>query len=68
MARLETDWASDVIPGFDVLRWKQENQARIRRETEGMTREQVHERLRQVVEEDKLWRAEYAKSTEVADG
>jgi len=61
MAKLETDWASDVIPGFDVLKWKQENQARIRRETEGMTREQVRERLRQAVEEDKLWRAGYVK-------
>ena len=30
-----------VIPGFDVLKWKQETQERIYRETEGMTREEV---------------------------
>ena len=64
MLKLETDWASDIIPDFDVLKWKQENQARIRRETEGMTDEQIRERRRQIVEEDKLWRAGYAKSAD----
>ena len=53
-----------VIPGFDVLKWKQENQARIRRETEGMTDGQIRERRRQAVEEDIRWKAEYAKSAE----
>ena len=67
MMKLETDWTSDVIPGFDVLQWKQENQARILRETEGMTREQIRERLRQAVERADKRRAEYAKSAESAD-
>jgi len=30
-----------VIPGFDVLKWKQETQAEILRETEGMTQEEI---------------------------
>jgi len=64
MTKIDTDWASDIIPGFDVLQWKQENQARIRRETEGMTREQIREHLRQAVEEDICWRAEHVKSAE----
>jgi len=64
MSKLETNLASDIIPDFDVLKWKQENQARIRRETEGMTDEQIRERRRQIVEEDKLWRAGYAKSAD----
>ena len=68
MKKLETNWASEIIPDFDVLKWKRENQARIRRETEGMTDEQIRERRRQAVEEDIRWRAEYAKPTEVADG
>ena len=64
MSKLETNLASDIIPDFDVLKWKQENQARIRRETEGMTDEQIRERRRRAVEEDKLWRAGYAKSAD----
>ena len=64
MLKHETNWTSDIIPGFDVLKWKQENQSRIRRETEGMTDEQIRERRRRAVEEDKLWRAEYAKSAD----
>lgn len=62
--KLKTDWQQDIIPDFDVLKWKQENQARIRRETEGMTREQIRERLRLSVEEDICYRAKRAKSTE----
>ena len=31
----------DVIPDFDVLKWKAETQARILRETAGMTDEEV---------------------------
>ena len=41
----------DPIPGFDVLKWKQENQARIRRETEGMTDTEVREYFRKGSEE-----------------
>ena len=64
MTKHDTYWYPDAIPGFDVLKWKEENQARIRRETEGMTDEQIRERRRQVVEQDKRWRAERAKSAE----
>ena len=64
MTKLETDWAAEIIPGFDVLKWKEENQARILRETEGMTDEQIRERLRQAVEQDIRWRAERAKLAE----
>ena len=40
----------EVIPGFDVLKWKQEAQAQILQETEGMTREEVREYIRQGAE------------------
>lgn len=40
----------EVIPGFDVLKWKQETQEKILRETEGMTREEVREYIRQGAE------------------
>ncbi len=39
-----------VIPGFDVLKWKQETQEKIYRETEGMTREEVREYIRKGAE------------------
>jgi len=55
------------IPGFDSLKWKQENQERILRETAGMTPEQRRERLRQSAEymrkeREQYW-AEQAEST-----
>ena len=50
MTKHEAYCYPDPIPGFDVLKWKQENQARIRRETEGMTDEQIIERFRQASE------------------
>ena len=68
MAKLETDWQQDIIPGFDVMKWKQENQARILRETEGMTREQIRERQRQAGERFDKRRAELAKSAETDNG
>ena len=58
MTKLETDWKHDIIPDFDVLKWKQENQARILHETEGMTREQIRERQRQAEERFDKRRAE----------
>ena len=61
MTKLETDWRQDIIPDFDVLKWKQENQARILRETEGMTREQIRERQRQAGERFDKRRAELAE-------
>jgi len=60
--KTESYWYPDPIPGFDVLKWKQENQARILRETEGMTREEIRERERQAVERAKQRRAALAKS------
>jgi hypothetical protein len=45
-----------VIPGFDVLKWKQETQAEILRETEGMTRTEVLAYFRQASEESSLRR------------
>lgn len=67
MTKLETNWYQDIIPDFDVLKWKRENQARILRETAGMTDEQVRERRRQAVERDKRCRAERAALAESAD-
>ena len=49
--KLETNWQQDIIPDFDVLKWKQETQAEILRETEGMTREEVREYFRKGSEE-----------------
>jgi hypothetical protein len=36
----------EIIPGFDVLKWKQETQERVYRETEGMTNKEVREYFR----------------------
>ena len=57
MTKLETDWKHDIIPDFDVLKWKQETQAEILRETKDMTREEVRAYFRQAVERDKQRRA-----------
>jgi len=57
----------EIIPGFDVLKWKQETQERIYRETEGMTGEEVRDYLRKGSErfEKKMarYRAEMKKGT-----
>ena len=65
--KTESYWYPDPIPGFDVLKWKQENQARILRETEGMTREEIRERERQAVERAIQRRAERAAKAPSAD-
>jgi len=52
------------IPGFDSLKWKQENQERILRETAGMTREAIRERFRQAAERAERRRAERTKLAE----
>ena len=49
------------IPGFDSKKWLRKRHAEMRRETEGMTDEQRREHLRQVVERDRVRRAERAK-------
>ena len=41
------DWYPEPIPGFDVMKWKQEMREQMRRETEGMTSEEFCEYLRQ---------------------
>ena len=51
------DWNHfSVIPDFDVLKWKEETQAEILRETEGMTREEVREYFRKGSEEFRMER------------
>jgi hypothetical protein len=60
MKNNETFW-QDVIPDFDVLKWKQETQAEILRETEGMTSAEVCEYFRQAAERAEKRRAERAK-------
>jgi hypothetical protein len=45
MTKLET-MNTDIIPGFDVLAWKEKIQAEILEETKGMTREQIREYFR----------------------
>ncbi len=44
----------DMIPYFDVLKWKAETQAAILRETEGMTREEIRAYFRRGSEESRL--------------
>jgi len=70
MTKLETFW-QDVIPDFDVLKWKQETQAEILRETKGMTDAEVREYFRKGSEEFqaemKRFRAERAKSVETGN-
>ena len=70
MTKLKTFW-QDVIPDFDVMKWKQETQAEILRETKDMTREEVREYFRRASEEfqaeGERYRAERAKSAETGD-
>jgi hypothetical protein len=54
------DWSRfQPIPGFDSLKWKRENQAKILRETEGMTKEEQRERERQASERMQKEREQY---------
>ena len=46
MTKLQTNCYPDIIPGLDPVEMKRKVQAEIRRETEGMTREQVREFFR----------------------
>jgi len=65
----ETFVWQDIIPDFDVLKWKQETQAEILRETKGMTDEQVCEYFRRASEEfqrdGEQYRAEWSKAVAV---
>jgi len=60
------DWDQyPVIPGFDPVKWKREVHDEIRRDTKGMTREEVREYYRRGAErfdeEIKRRRAELAE-------
>ena len=66
MTKLETTFTwPEPIPGFDPVQWKREVHAQFRRETEGMTDEEVREYFRRGAErfdeEMRLRRAELAK-------
>jgi hypothetical protein len=57
------DWSQiKPSPGFDSRKWLRKARAEIKRETEGMTDEQIFERHRQLIEEDIRMRAEQAKA------
>ena len=57
------DWSKfPIIPDFDLLKWKQETQAEILRETEGMTDAEVREYFRQAAARAEQRRAERAIS------
>jgi len=64
MTKLQTDWYPEIIPGLDPVEMKRKVQAEIRRETQGMTREEIREFYRKGSEEFqvemKLLRAEIA--------
>ena len=62
MTKLATNFEwPEPIPGWDMLKWKDETQAAILRETEGMTDEEVREYFRQAVERAESRRAEREK-------
>jgi len=41
MTQLQTDWWPEIIPGLDPVAMKRKVQAEIRRETKGMTPEEI---------------------------
>jgi hypothetical protein len=61
MTKLNTNWQQDIIPDFDVMKWKQETQAKILQETEGMTREEIRKYFRQASERAAIRRKELAE-------
>ena len=68
MTKLQTNWYPEIIPGLDPVEMKRKVQAEIRRETEGMTREEVREFYRRGSEEFqaemKRFRAELATESQ----
>jgi hypothetical protein len=57
------------IPGFDSQKWLRKRRAEIQRETEGMTREQIHERRQQATDRMRKEREQYwAEQAESASG
>ena len=68
MTKHETETIdTDIIPGFDVIKWKREVQKRIYQETKDMTTDEWLEYLRKgsekIREERKLRRAERASQS-----
>jgi hypothetical protein len=61
MTKLNTDWQQDIIPDFDVMKWKQETQAAILRETAGMSSEEICKYFRQASERAAIRRKELAE-------
>ena len=65
MTTLQTDWYPEIIPGLDPVAMKRKVQAEIRRETEGMTQEEVRAFYRResemFQEEMKRYRAELCR-------
>ena len=57
----------EPIPDFDLMKWKDETQAEILRETEGMTREEVREYLRQACVRAEHRRAKLAERKQATD-
>jgi len=55
---------SEIIPGFDVIKWKREIQAQIYEETKDMTSAEAIEYSRQAVLRGERRRAELAKKSE----
>ena len=68
MTKLQNDWYPEIIPGLDPVEMKRKVQAEIRRETEGMTREEIREFYRKGSEEFqaemKRFRAELATESQ----
>ncbi len=52
----------EPIPGWDMLKWKDETQAAILRETEGMTNKEVREYFQKAVERGEQRRKEFAEA------
>jgi hypothetical protein len=61
MTNLDTDWYPEIIPGFDALEWKDKVRAEIRRDTEGMTDEEICEYFRLAGERAALRRKAFAR-------
>ena len=62
MTKHEMMIPTEVFPGFSVLKWKAETQARIYEETKDMTTEEWLEYLRQAGERAEQRRAKKEKS------
>jgi len=59
------DWSKfPPIPGFDSMKWKRENQARIYEETKHMTPEERRERTRQASEKMRAERERFLAEAE----